>query len=356
MIHTAGNIGYSPVELAAGNSYYGLYATDTFDVTSSLSATVGARFNYARVELEDQLGTSPELTGTHTFQRLNPLAGLAYKFAPGLTGYAGYSEANRAPTPLELGCSNPQRPCLIEGFLVSDPPLEQVVARTYEVGLRGNTTLNGGRAEWKLGLFRTDSKNDILNVASAISGRGVFQNVGATRRQGVEASLQYRSTDWLLYANFSFIDATYQFTGLLASPNNPSADAEGNVFVVPGKRIPMIPQHQFKAGFDYAVNSQWKVGADVAVVGNQFFHGDDANQNEKLPAYWVANLHTTYQLRDGWQLFGLVNNVFNQKFSVYGTYFDPTGVANALPNPPTDPRTHTPMQPLSAYVGLRVRL
>src|SRR5262249_12659665 len=32
-------------------------------------------------------------------------------------GHAGYSEANRIPTPLELGCSNPQKPCLLEGFL-----------------------------------------------------------------------------------------------------------------------------------------------------------------------------------------------------------------------------------------------
>ena len=42
------------------------------------------------------------------------------RFLPELmTFYAGYSEANRAPTPLELGCSNPLRPCLLEGFLVS---------------------------------------------------------------------------------------------------------------------------------------------------------------------------------------------------------------------------------------------
>jgi hypothetical protein len=36
-----------------------------------------------------------------------------------LTFYTGYSEANRAPTPLELGCANPAKPCLLEHFLVS---------------------------------------------------------------------------------------------------------------------------------------------------------------------------------------------------------------------------------------------
>jgi iron complex outermembrane receptor protein len=67
---------------------------------------------------------------------LNPPAGLTYKLTPDVSIYGGYSEANRAPTPLELGCANPVKPCLLEGFLVSDPTLKQVVSRTYETGLR----------------------------------------------------------------------------------------------------------------------------------------------------------------------------------------------------------------------------
>ena len=356
VIHTGGNLGYSPVDLDAGNIYYGLYGTDTFDVTERLSATVGARFNLARISMADTLGTSPDLNGSHSYERLNPVAGLTYKIAPWASAYGGYAEANRAPTPLELGCANPSRPCLLEGFLVSDPPLQQVVSKTWEGGLRGESRIHGGRLDWKLGLFRADSSNDIINVASAIQGRGVFQNVAATRRQGLEASAQYQAKEWLVYASYSLIDATYQFTGALSSPNNPSADADGNVHVVPGKRIPMIPRHQFKAGADYAVTSAWKIGASLAVIGSQFYVGDDANQNAKLPAYWVANLHTSYQVGKDLQVFGVVNNVFNRKYAVYGTYFDPQSIVNAIPNPPTDHRTQTPAQPLSLYAGLRYRL
>ena len=79
--------------------------------------------------------------------------------------------------------------------------------------MRGETAFNGGRFEWKAGLFRADSENDIISVASTIQGRGVFQNVEATRRQGLEAAAQYRSREWLVYASYSYIDATYQFTG-----------------------------------------------------------------------------------------------------------------------------------------------
>jgi iron complex outermembrane recepter protein len=357
IVRTAGNIGFAPVSLAAWNTYYGIYANDTFDITNRLSVTAGGRYNIAQISMADLLGTSPDLNAQYTFERFNPVVGFTYKILPELmTFYAGYSEANRAPTPLELGCSNPLRPCLLEGFLVSDPPLNQVVARTKEVGLRGNFNNAGGRGDWKLGLFRTDSESDIIQVASVLQGRGVFQNVPATRRQGVEAGVNYQTSQYLVYANYAMVDATYQFTGLLASPNNPSADANGDILVTPGKQIPGIPLHQIKGGVDYWVTPLLKLGTDVIWVSSQWYVGDDANQNVKLADYWVANLHGSYQLTKELQVYGVINNLFNRKFATFGTYFDPQSVINAVSNPPTDHRTITPAQPLSVYVGIRAKL
>jgi iron complex outermembrane receptor protein len=357
IVHTAGNIGFAPVSLAAWNTYYGIYVNDTFDITNRLSVTAGGRYNIAQIAMSDLLGTSPDLSAQYTFERFNPVVGFTYKILPELmTFYAGYSEANRAPTPLELGCSNPLRPCLLEGFLVSDPPLNQVVARTKEAGLRGNFNNAGGRGDWKLGLFRTDSESDIIQVASVLQGRGVFQNVPATRRQGIEAGVNYQTAQYLVYANYAMVDATYQFTGLLASPNNPSANANGDILVTPGKQIPGIPLHQIKGGVDYWVTPLLKLGTDVIWVSSQWYVGDDANQNVKLADYWVANLHGSYQLTKELQLYGVVNNLFNRKFATFGTYFDPQSVINAVSNPPTDHRTVTPAQPLSVYVGLRAKL
>jgi iron complex outermembrane recepter protein len=357
IIHTAANLGFSPLSLDAQNTYYGVYANETFDVTTRLSLTAGGRYNVAKIAMNDLLGTSPDINGNYTFSRFNPVLGFTYKILPELMSfYAGYSEANRAPTPLELGCANPAKPCLLEGFLVSDPPLQQVVARTREAGLRGNVRIDGGALDWKLGLFRTDSQNDIIEVSSVIQGRGVFQNVPGTRRQGLEAGAQYQAAPWLFYMNYALVDATYQFTGKLASPNNPSADADGNVLVTPGKHIPGIPLHQIKTGADYAVTPAFKLGTDVIWVGSQWYIGDQANQNVKLADYWVANLHGSYQLTKELQIYGFVNNLFNRKFATFGTYFDPQVIANAIPNPPTDHRMITPAQPLSVYVGLRAKL
>ena len=78
------------------------------------------------------------LTGNHIYTRFNPMAGLTYKLMLNLSAYAGYSEANRAPTTAELGCADPTQPCLMQNFLVSDPHLKQVVSKTWRGGFRGN--------------------------------------------------------------------------------------------------------------------------------------------------------------------------------------------------------------------------
>jgi iron complex outermembrane receptor protein len=356
IIHTLGNIGFIPVGLDAKSTYYGLYATDTFDITTQLSLTLGGRLNVARIHMTDLTGVASDLNNDLTYTRLNPLAGLGYRIVPGLTLYGGYSESNRAPTPLEIGCSNPNRPCLIESALVADPPLRQVVSKTAEAGLRGNLPFAEGRIDWKVGAYRTDVSDDIIHIASNIQGRAFFANVPATRRQGIEAGATWQSPRWMVYANYSFIDATYQFSGTIASPNNPMADADGNIFVTPGNKIPAIPAHQLKFGAEFAVTPEWKVGADVAVVGSQWFVGDNSNVNTKVPAYWVTNLRSSYQLTSGLQLFALVTNLFNQKYYTYGAYFELDGVARAVAVAFTDPRTVTPAQPLGIYGGVKFKL
>jgi iron complex outermembrane receptor protein len=75
-----------------------------------------------------------------------------------------------------------------------------------------------------------------------------------------------------------------------------------------------------------------------------------------VPAYWVTNLHTSYQLTKELQLFGLVTNLFNQKYYTYGAYFELDGVAKAGNFVFADPRTVTPAQPFAVYGGLRAKL
>jgi iron complex outermembrane receptor protein len=340
----------APVGLSAETLYTGLYAIDTFDVTPRLSVTAGGRFNFAQINLQDELGNDPSLNGNHDYSRFNPTIGATYKLTPNVTLYGGYSEANRAPTPLELACADPLRPCLIDSALVGDPNLKQVVSHTFEAGLRGHFDIAKGLLAWSVGAYHALDTDDIIAVASPIPGHDYFQNGGNTLRQGIEAQASYKWDRWNVYANFTSVDATFRNALTLSSPFNPYANGNGNIFVVPGDHLTGIPDFRFKAGAEYRITDPWKLGVDLNVVGSQYLVGDESNQNPKMPAYWVVNLHSSYQVSKNVELFALVKNVFNQHYYAYGTFFD---VASFPYLNLTDPRTFVPGIPFAAYAGAR---
>src|SRR5262249_28647856 len=193
---------------------------------------------------------------------------------------------------------------------------------------------------------------DIINVASQTLGHGFFQNAGDTKRQGLEAAITYKSPLWGFYANYSYVDATYLTAITLSSPNNPFADANGNIFVQPGNHIPLIPQHRFKAGVEVYPVEGLTIGVDFNYVGPQWLAGDDANQNPQIPEYWVVNLHSSYKVTKNFEVFGLVQNLFNRHYYVGGTFFEP-GQIPFLGL--TDPRTMLPAAPLAMYAGIRAK-
>lgn len=371
---------FNPRSLTTTNDYFGAYFTNTFDITDQLALTVGGRYNFARIEIENTGSPeNDELNGVNKYNRFNPSAGLTYKFSPGLNWYGGYSEANRAPTAAELACADPENPCLIESFLTADPPLKQVVSHTWETGFRGTIKnwQNRSQWDWGIGLFRTLNTDDIFDAASTDTGHGYFQNVGKTLRQGVEANIAYRTQRVFAYANYTYTDATFDTNAIFPSPNNPlpgnvscgdaggggddDENGPGNCFLVhKGDRLPGIPAHTFKAGVDYWMTQKWKVGADLVAASDQIFFGDEANLNRPLAGYAKVNLHTSYDVTDHVQIYGLFENLFDKDYNIYGTYFSvddandltpATGVAFNENNP----RTVVPAIPFAAYGGVKVK-
>ena len=278
------------------------------------------------------------------------MIGGTYKLTPNLTVYGDFAVANRTPTPLELACADPLRPCLIDSALVADPDLKQVVTYTYEAGLRGQHNIAYGQLNWTLGAFHALNTNDILAVASPIVGHQFFQNAGDTLRRGIEANASYKQDRWNVYANYTYVDATFKNSLILGSPFNPFADPNGNIFVVPGDHLAGIPSYRFKLGAEYQITAPWKFGADLNVIGSQWLVGDESNQNPKVPAYWVVNLHSSYKITENLEVFGLVRNLFNLHYYANGTFFDVTSFPYLNL---TDPRTFLPGMPFAAYVGVR---
>ncbi|MCW3473455.1 TonB-dependent receptor [Limobrevibacterium gyesilva] len=345
----------TPVRTNVTTAYYGAFFTDTFSITPRLALNVAGRFNAAQVDLSDQNGTA--LTGNHSYNRFNPSAGLTWKALPWLTLYASYAEANRAPTPAELSCASAASPCSLANFFVGDPSLKQVVAHTVEAGLRGSLApVEDANLNWYLGYFHTSLSDDILFVNSPIQGRAFFTNVGTTVRQGIDVGARLTTPRLQAWANFAWVDATFQSPFVESSQNNPAADASGNIFVRPGNRLPGIPPYQVKLGVNYRVTDAWTIGATAIGASGQFLFGDEANLTRKLPAYVVLNLNTSYSLTRNIQVFATAQNITSAKYDTYGT-FSPTSSVPIVQVPgATNPRSYSPAAPVGIFAGVRVTL
>jgi iron complex outermembrane receptor protein len=352
--------GIAPVNLNVSNYYLGAYALDSLDLTDKLTATGGLRYNRASVQMYDNMGTA--LNATHVFDHINPMGGLTYKITPQIAAFASYSVANRAPTPLELGCSDPSRPCVIDSFLVSDPPLKQVTSNTIDLGLRGGFRpaealpdflgVLPGALQWSAGIYRTNVFNDILSIPSQIVGRGYFANAGNTVRQGVELSARYSHERLSAYANYTLTDAYFNSQNFLGSPNNPAALAAGSsaILVNPGASLPSIARHRFKAGVDYSMTPKWKVGGDFVYASGPYLAGDWANQFGTLSPYGILNLRTSYDVTPFVQLYALIENATNTRARSFGTFFqtDAINFANFY-----NPKMVSVGPPTAFYAGMK---
>jgi outer membrane receptor protein involved in Fe transport len=343
------------VSVKTSADYLGLFLHDTLDITKELSLSVGGRYNHAAIDLVDRIGTA--LNGRHRYERFNPQAGVTWKITPIITAYAGYAEANRAPTPAELSCADPEAPCSLTNFFVGDPPLEQVTTRTFEAGLRGRLEISPRYfVSGKLGVFTTTNHNDISFVASDIQGRAFFMNVGRTRRQGIEASaaMSYGAVQASL--DYAYMDATYRNKLTLNSPDNPFADNEGRIFVERGDRLPGIPKHRLKARLDWDVTDRLRLGMDARFASGQFLFGDEGNDAPKTSSYVVLGANASYRIGEHVELFLEAENLLDSNYETFGT-FSPTGEVPIIQAPDAeDSRSLGPGPPVTVYFGIRVSL
>lgn len=342
----------APVSLVTHSDYWGVFVQDKLPITPRLSAEIGLRYNHARIVLQDQIGTA--LNGRHRFQRVNPGVELDYKANDALSLRAGYAETNRAPTPAELSCADENAPCSLTNFFIADPPLKQVVAKSWEAGASGSAQAGGIRIDWLLSAYRTRNRNDIQYVASAIRGRAYFQNIGATRRQGIEASVKVSRGGLTSAISYAFTDATYRAPLTLASPANPQADEDGRIAVARGDRLPGIPRHSATLSLDYAT-ARWSVGGDVLARSGQYLVGDEGNDTPRVPGYAIVNLRGSVTIVPGVSLFGEVRNAFNRRYATFGTFSEVDEIDLEEAPDASDPRAYGPGAPRRWYLGMKAR-
>jgi len=349
-----------------------LFANNTLSLNEKWHLNTGASWNFTRIDNSDTLRGDDgdrSLTAKDSYTRLNPTVGLTHTPTKELTLYTSYSESSRAPTAIEVGCSNPANPCLLPAALADDPPLNQVVAKTYEFGGRGKVTDN---VNWNAGIYHAVNHDDIQFVASnQLNGAGYFKNIGRTKRQGIDFGLNGNVERFNWSASYSFVRATYDSDiEFVNGSNSEGVNTDGIYSAKPGDRIPVIPQHQLKLRGQFAVTPSWNVGANVVGYSSQYVLGNENNNHRsnsadcnggddcatgkgKLSGYFVVNLDTQYNFGNGWKMFAKATNIFDREYNLSGRLAESLFNANGVFGEEAKVLSLLPGAPRAAWLGFR---
>lgn len=359
-----------------------IFATDTLSLNEKWHLNAGASWNFTRIDNTDTLRgpysatNNSSLTDKDSYTRLNPTVGLTHTPNDNLTLFTSYSESSRAPTSIELGCSNPAQPCLLPSAMADDPPLNQVVAKTYEFGGRGNLTEN---VRWNAGIYHATNHDDIqFTAANSLTGAGYYKNIGRTQRQGLDFGLSGNVDKFKWNASYSYVRATYDsdvtFTNVSNSSSDldPTSDTEGQYTAKKGSYMPSIPKHQLKLRGQYAVTPDWTIGTNIIGYADQYVWGNENNRHRansaacddgevcamgkgKLSGYFVVNLDTQYNIGKGWKAFAKATNIFDREYNISGRLAETmfSGVGNVALSEEQRMLGVLPGAPRAAWVGLR---
>ena len=375
----------SRVSLHGLTPNWSLFATDTYSIGRQWNITLSGRFNRGTVDNMDRINpvAGPgSLDGNYVFQRFNPSAGVTYNPKPWLTAFANYSQGSRAPTSIELGCADPANPCSLPNALASDPPLKQVVASTWEAGVRGTFERD---LHWTLDGFRAINRDDILFLASQQLGTGYFQNFGKTERRGIQASVDGRVRRFTFGLDYTLLDATFQSTETVNGSANNTNDAalagtpgeDGVITIHPGNRIPLIPKQNGKVYLDVQATKKFVLNFGMIANSSAYARGNENNAYQSDGKYYlgpgvsagyaVFNFQAHYDLTKRWQLAVHVDNLFDRHYAtaaqLANTGYSAQGTFLARPYP-VDSSGNFPLQsvaffspgaPRRAWVQLRFK-
>ncbi len=345
------------------------YLGDMLRLTDRWTLSLSSYLHWSEVRLEDRGGRQPQLNGRHRYRNLNWAVGSVYRLSPNLRAHASWGRASRLPTPIELACSealsfDPQtgeaQECRLPNAFLADPPLDEVISSTLELGLRGE---RAGVA-WELTAFHTRNRDDIIWQTGQTRAHGLFRNVDETLRRGIEASLTGAAGAWRWSLDYAYLDATFEDDFDVLSPNHPmnegargdeGAEDSGNTRPVrAGNTIPGIPEHLFKAAAEYALGARWSMAADLVAVSSSHLRGDESNELGRLPGHATVNARAAYR-HGTLEVFLRVENLLDERYETFGLIGDEPDEVVGLDDIGDDVRFLAPGAPASAWIGVKHR-
>ncbi|HEV7578333.1 MAG TPA: TonB-dependent receptor [Caldimonas sp.] len=260
------------------------YAQGSWQFAERWTLHAGVRHSSVRFSSEDHyiVGPNPDDSGRLRFAATLPVAGLMFAATPALHVYVTAGRGFETPTLNELA----YRPNGQTGLNLA---LGAARNDSYEAGVKTRT-------DWgdvNVALFETRTDNEIATLSN-VGGRSTFQNVGATRRRGLEAAWSRDLRENLrAQLAYTWLDARYldTFTTCTATPC-----AVPNLTIPAGNRIPGIARDSLYGALAWAPPLGWRGGVEARALGRVWVN--DANA-DAASGFAVVNANVGYAARVG---------------------------------------------------------
>ena len=296
------------------------YLQAVWQLTPDWSLSAGARHSSVRIASTDHYITpaNGDDSGSRRYERTLPVLGMLYAVTPQVHLYANAGRGFETPTLNELAYRADGAPGLNFG-------LRPATSDNLEAGVK---TQLPGLGELTAAVFETRTHDEIVTYNNS-GGRSTYQNVGSTRRRGVELGWSQTWFDNLrAQLAWSTLDATYRNS--FESCNLSPCPLSSQQLVQAGNRMPGVARSSLYGAFGWSPPQGWRAGVDVRVLGKVYVN--DIN-SDAAAGYVSASANAGYVAVVGpWRLSGFVrsDNLLNRRYagSVIvnegnGRYFEP---------------------------------
>jgi len=278
------------------------YVQAEWRINDAWQMHAGVRASEVRFKSEDHyiVGTNGDDSGSTSFSSVNPTVGVVFKPIKAMSVYASYGRGFETPTLNELA----YRP---DGSAGLNTSLRAARSNNFEVGVKNLWT---PELRTTLALFTIETRDDLV-VSTNLGGRSAYTNVASTRRDGLEAALQWQPRPALSFiASFAAIDARFNADFLTCGP---PPCATPNVPVAKGNKLPGVPEYTgyFEANYRNPIAD---VSLEVRAQASLFVN--DIN-SDYAAGYAVANLAFAHTFQVGStkpRFFARIDNLFDRQY------------------------------------------
>ncbi len=259
------------------------------------------------------------------YSRLNPTMGFIYEPIKDVSFYANVSQLFEPPTNFELE----------DNVAGGDSTLDAMHGTVVEFGTRGSrNTSDAVWWQWELSLYYAWIRDEILSVENpAMLGDSLTTNIDETVHAGIEALIR---SEWSLDE-----DHQHMIAPVLSLTLNhfefDNDDTYGN------NDLPAAPEYIARGEVLYRNANGYYLGPTFDFVGKRYA---DFTNSYKVDSYELFGLKTGWS-NERIDLFAEIRNIFDKE------YISTHSVRNTAT---VDDEILNPGAPISAYIGLKVRM